>query len=89
VKEVVDPVDVLVREAGQVQHRLAHGFARNGAGVDADAADPVHFFDNGDELAELGPWIAARCPAGPDPITIRSYDCMRKDSIVRDFTTIK
>src|SRR5262249_16394899 len=65
---VVDPVDVLVIEAGQVQHRLAHGFAGNGAGVYADAADPVRFLDDGDELAELGPLDRGTlsCRARPD-----------------------
>src|SRR5260370_4912911 len=30
----------------------------------------------------LAPWIAARCPAGPEPITTRSKVCMPECSIV-------
>src|SRR5713226_3247239 len=32
----------------------------------------------------FAPWIAARCPDGPEPITIRSKVCMPESPIVRD-----
>ena len=65
---VVDAVDALVLEAGQVQHGLAHRLARDGARVDAGAADRFAALDERDTLAELGGLdrgaLARR--AGPD-----------------------
>src|SRR5216683_915479 len=51
---IVHSVDVLVVEAGEVQHRFANGFAGNGSGVDGRAADDFELLDEGDALAELG-----------------------------------
>ena len=48
---VLDPVALAVQlalaEAGEVEHRLAQGLGRDGAGVDADPADHVAALDDG------------------------------------------
>ena len=51
---VVDAVDALVLEAGEVQHGLPHGLAGDGAGVDAGAADDLALLDHGHAAAALG-----------------------------------
>ena len=38
---IIDAVDPLKFEAGEMQHGLAHGLAGDGSGVDADATDDV------------------------------------------------
>jgi|ERR1700722_14548029 len=48
---VADAVKIFVVKAGQVKYRFAHGFAGNGAGVDAHPAHRGLAFDNGDALA--------------------------------------
>ena len=48
---VVDAVDALVFEAGEMQHGLAHGLAGDGAGVDADPADDFALLDEDDAAA--------------------------------------
>ena len=45
---VVDAVDTLVQKAREVQHRLAHRLAGDGAGVDARAADHFPSLDQRD-----------------------------------------
>src|SRR5713226_6680858 len=35
------------------------------------------FSTNATRLPAFAPWMAARCPPGPEPMTIRSYDCIR------------
>src|SRR6185436_19742775 len=44
----------LAREAGEGDHRLAQGLARDGAGVDADAAHGAALLDDGGAMAQLG-----------------------------------
>ena len=74
---VVDAVDALVVVAGKMQHGFAHGLAGNGAGVDADAADALRAAPpRATRFPDLAPWMAARWPAGPEPITIRSKVCI-------------
>ena len=51
---IVDAVDALVLEAGEVQHGFAHGLAGNGAGVDAGAADDFALLDHRHAAAALG-----------------------------------
>jgi hypothetical protein len=51
---VVHAVDGAVVVAGKVQHGFAHGFGRNGAGVDANPADNRPCFDDGYLLLQLG-----------------------------------
>ena len=65
---IVDAVDVLVIEAGEVQHGFAHGLARDGACVDADASDAIQFFDQRDFLSKLGALDGGSLPgrAGAD-----------------------
>src|ERR1022692_2188954 len=41
------------------------------------------FSTNATCLPNFAPWMAARCPAGPEPITIRSKVCMSEVLIVR------
>ena len=69
---VVDAVDALVEEAGQVQHGLPHGLARNRAGVDAGAADdlaPLHERDLATHLGALdGRALAGRPRPDDDEI---------------------
>jgi hypothetical protein len=50
---VARAVHVPLGEAGQVQHGLAQRLRRDGARVDADAADHVPALGDGDALAEL------------------------------------
>jgi hypothetical protein len=75
------PYDVLILIAGQVQDRLAHGLAGNGAGIDAHASHAFHFFHQGDALARLcrlyGSALAGR--AGPDYDQVKSlHGCFRQ-----------
>ena len=51
---IVDAVDALVLEAGEVHDGFAHGLAGNGAGVDAGAADDFALFDHRHAAAALG-----------------------------------
>ncbi len=50
---VVRPVEILVVEAGEMQHRFAHSLAGDGAGVDAHPADGGLLFDDGDSFSRL------------------------------------
>jgi hypothetical protein len=51
---VAGAVQLALAHAGQVEHRLAQRLGRDGAGVDADAAEHVAALDDRDRLAELG-----------------------------------
>ena len=51
---VVDAVDALVLEARQMQDRLTHRLAGDGAGIDARAADDILALDERDAPALLG-----------------------------------
>ena len=51
---VVDPVEAALAQAGEVERGLAQGLAREGAGVDAGAAEEPPALDEGDALAEVG-----------------------------------
>src|SRR5262249_2071062 len=42
---IVDAVDALILEAREMQHGLAHGFAGDGTGVDANSTDDFALFD--------------------------------------------
>ena len=69
---IVDAVDVLVIEAGQVENRFPHGLAGNGARVDADAANYFAAFDECYVLSSLwrpgwrlaGPLVPSRSRSG-------------------------
>ncbi len=50
---VVHPVDGLIVVAREVNYRLPHGLAGNGAGVDADAAEDFALLNQRDILAGL------------------------------------
>jgi hypothetical protein len=62
------PVHLALVQAGQVQDRLTHGLGRDGAGVDADAAEHVGPLDDRHAALQLrrgdGRLLAAR--PGPD-----------------------
>ena len=68
---VLDPVGLAVQlalvEAGQVEHGLAQGLRRDGAGVDADPADHVPALDDGRPVAELGGGDGGLLAGGPGP----------------------
>src|SRR5579883_1370456 len=51
---VVYAVDILVVVAGEVKDSFAEGFAGDGAGIDADAAQNFAALDDGDALAHFG-----------------------------------
>src|ERR1019366_8916242 len=51
---VIDAVYGAVVVAGEVEHGLAHGLGRDGAGVDADAADDGARLDDYHTLVHLG-----------------------------------
>nr|BFF21964.1 hypothetical protein GCM10025730_54850 [Promicromonospora thailandica] len=61
---VAGPVHVAHLQTGQVQHGLAQGLGRDGAGVQADTADLVASFDHRDPAAELGGRDRGLLPAG-------------------------
>src|SRR5258708_38812175 len=50
---IVHAINALVVKAGEMQHRFAHGFAGNGAGVDGRAAVNFHFVYQRSAFAEL------------------------------------
>ena len=52
---IVDAVDALVFEAGEMQNGLAHGLAGDGSGVDANAADDFALFDQHDAGGRISP----------------------------------
>jgi hypothetical protein len=62
---MADPVKIFVVKAGEVKYRFAHGFAGNGAGVDAHSAHGRLTFDNGDALAGLGGLNSRTLSPGP------------------------
>src|SRR5579863_2199258 len=62
---IVHAINVLVVEAGEMQHGLAHGFAGNGAGVDGGAAHYFHPFDQGRLFAEFGGLDGSALAGGP------------------------
>jgi hypothetical protein len=74
---LLDPVGAAVKPAfppaGQVQHRLAQGLRRDGAGVDRYAADLRPFSMTRTDLPSLAAWMAARRPAGPLPMMMKSW----------------
>ena len=53
-QRVVDSVQTALLEAGEIEGRFAKRLARDGAGVDAAAADDVGALDDGDAFAEVG-----------------------------------
>ena len=65
---LLDPVGAAVEAAlapaGEVQHRLAQGLGRDGAGMDRDAADPPALLDHQHRLAELGGLDGGAPPGG-------------------------
>ena len=62
---VTDAVDALVLEAGEVHHRLSHGLARDGAGVDACAADDLALLDDHRLVAPFGSLNSRTLARGP------------------------
>jgi len=52
--------------------RFAKGLRGDRPGLDANAPDAPLLFDHGDPLPSLEAWMAARCPAGPLPMQIKS-----------------
>ena len=73
---IVRAVKTLIVKAGEMQHGFAHRLAGNRAGVDADAAHRICFSTSATRLPAFTALIAARCPPGPEPITISSYGCI-------------
>jgi hypothetical protein len=57
-------VDGPLAESGQVEDGLPHGLGRDGAGVDADAADAAGPVDQRDPPAELGRQEGGLLPGG-------------------------
>src|SRR6476646_11568142 len=51
---IAGAVEIALSEAGQVEDGLAQGFAGNGAGMDANAADHLLPLDDADVFSELG-----------------------------------
>ena len=70
----VHAVEVARLEPRDRQRRLAQGLAGQGAGVGRGAADHRAALDDRRPLAEQRPPPTALSPAGPEPITIRSYE---------------
>ena len=68
--EAVEPA---LAPARKVEHRLAQRLGRDRAGMHRDAADPQPVLDHQHICPSLAAWIAARRPAGPLPMTMRSY----------------
>jgi hypothetical protein len=64
----------LAREPGEGDHRLAQGLARDGAGVDADAAHGAALLDDGGAMAQLGGLnggpLARRAAADADQVVL-------------------
>ena len=50
---IVGAVEALLVEAGKMENGFAHGFAGDGAGVGADAADGRLFFNEGNAFASF------------------------------------
>ena len=69
---------------GQVQNGFPQGFRGDGAGMDRDTADPATPFDDQDGTPELCCLMAARRPAGPLPMTMKSYRVII-ERITREF----
>src|SRR6185437_3151261 len=65
---IADAVDVLIVVPGKVQNRFAHGFARNGPGVDTHSTDHLAPFDQRHALAALRALYGSplACRAGTD-----------------------
>ncbi len=61
---VIDAVDALKLEAGEMQHGFAHGLAGDGAGVDAGAADDFALLDDDHAAAALGALNGGALPGG-------------------------
>src|SRR6478609_7482280 len=51
---IAGAVEIALSEAGQVEDGLAQGFAGNGAGMDANAADHLLPLDDANVFSELG-----------------------------------
>ncbi len=58
-------VQIALAEPREIEHRFAEGFAGDGAGVDADAADDFFALDDADFLAELGGLDRGLLAGGP------------------------
>ena len=66
-------VEPALAPAGEIEDSLAQGFGGNGAGMDGHAANPVTLFDHQDGCPRFAAWMAARRPAGPLTMTMKSY----------------
>ena len=62
---IAGSVQIALAESGEVEHRFAEGFAGDGAGIDADAADDCFALDDADVLAELGGLDGGLLAGGP------------------------
>ena len=71
---IIDAVNVLILISRQVQDRLAHGLARNGSRIDANAPHALHFFNQGDAFARLRRLDSSALPgwAGADHDQVKS-----------------
>ena len=58
--------------AGKLEDCFAQGFRGDRAEIDAAPADTAFLSTIATLLLSLAPWMAARCPAEPEPITKRS-----------------
>src|SRR5262249_31387884 len=69
---VRDPIQSALAQSREVQRRLAQRFGRNGAGIDARAAEVRLALDESDSLAEVGglrgALLAGGAPADHDPV---------------------
>src|SRR5262249_3431759 len=61
---IVDAVNSLIAVAGQMQHGFTHSLGRNGARIDARAADHFAFLNQGDALAEFCALNGRALPGG-------------------------
>ena len=65
-------IEAALAPAGEIEHGFAQGLGRDGAGVDRNAADAPPLLDDQHVLFSLAACTAARRPAGPEPMTMRS-----------------
>jgi hypothetical protein len=67
------PIDSAFAVSGQAESGFAQRLARNGAGVDADAANDGPLFDDGDSFVELGGLNGGPMPRRSRTMTKRAY----------------
>ena len=70
-------------ESSKVQNRFTQRFTRNGAVVNADAANAGGAIDNRHSLAKLGALDRGLLPGWAEPITAKSYCRFTGASVTR------